>query len=90
MKTRKAVLCAGLLLCSISLNARKTKSQPDPQGVLSYSLPATSLVLEVEAVQENFYAGPYAKYASKYLGIDARQKDSQSYTVSKVSKTPYV
>ncbi len=89
MKTRKAVLCAGLLLCGIALNAQKTKSQPDPQGVLSYSLPATSLVLEVEAVQENFYAGPYAKYASKYLGIDARQKDSQSYTVSKVSMTPY-
>lgn len=90
MKTRKAVLCAGLLLCSIALNARKTKSQPDPQGVLSYSLPATALVLEVEAVQENFYAGPYARYASKYLGIDVRQKDSQSYTVSKVSMTPYV
>ena len=90
MKTRKAVLCAGLLLCSIALNARKTKPQPDPQGVLSYSLPATDIVLEVEAVQENFYAGPYARYASKYLGIDVRQKDSQSYTVSKVSMTPYV
>lgn len=89
MKFRCVLLCAGLLACGFSMSAQK-RSQPDPQGVLSYSLPATSLVLEVEAVQENFYAGPYARYASKYLGVEARQKDTRSYTISKVSLTPYV
>lgn len=90
MKKVKILLCAGLLAGSITMSAQKSKPQPDPQGVLSYSLPATSLVLEVEAVQENFYAGPYARYASKYLGVEVRQKDSQVYTISKVSLTPYV
>ena len=90
MKASKLVLCAGFLACSLTVCAQKQKPQPDPQGVLSYSLPATSLVLEVEAVQENFYAGPYAKYASKYLGVEAKQKDSQAYTISRVSLTPYV
>ena len=84
------VLCTWLIVSSVAMNAQKSGQESDPKGVLSYSLPATSLVLEVEAVQENFYAGPYARYASKYLGIDVRQKDSQSYTVSKVSMTPYV
>ena len=90
MKNVKILLCSGLMAASIALYAQKPKQQPDPEGVLAYSLPATTLVLEVEAVQENFYAGPYAKYASKYLGIEARQKDSQVYTISKVSMTPYI
>ena len=41
----------------------------DPTGYVTYSLPQTVLSLEVEAVRETFYAGPYAKYAEKYLGI---------------------
>ena len=43
----------------------------------------------LEAVKENFYAGPYAKYASKYLGVDARQKDEVTYTLSRVKMTSY-
>ena len=82
------MLCLWLMACGLVLYAQKP--QPDPEGMLVYSLPATSLVLEVEAVQENFYAGPYAKYAAKYLGIEARQKDSRSYTISRVGMKPYV
>ena len=36
-------------------SAQKTT---DPVGYVTYSLPSTTLVLDVEAVQENFYAGP--------------------------------
>ena len=72
MEIRKMVLCTWLIVSSVAMNAQKSGQESDPKGVLSYSLPATSLVLEVEAVQENFYAGPYARYASKYLGIDVR------------------
>ena len=62
----------------------------DSEGYLTYSLPSTVIVLDVEAVHENFYAGPYAKYAEKYLGIKARQKDDASYQIVKVGMTPLV
>ena len=53
-----------MLLASVSASAQKTQ---DPEGSLTYCLPSTVLTLEVEAVQEKFFAGPYAKYAEKYL-----------------------
>lgn len=87
MLIHKIMFCAGLLACSTAVHAQR--QQPDPVGILSYSLPATSIVLEVEAVQENFYAGPYAKFAGKYLGIDVRQEDSRTYTISQIRVTPY-
>ena len=60
----------------------------DPEGYLTYSLPSTSIVLEVEAVQEKFYVGPYAKYAEKYLGIKARQKDETTFQLTEIKMTP--
>ncbi len=51
---------------------------------IAYSLPSTSVRIEVEARQERFYAGPYARYAKKYLGVDARQENSETYSVSSV------
>lgn len=62
----------------------------DPEGSLAYALPQTVITLEVEAVQENFYAGPYARYASKYLGSEARLEDQVSCQVTSVKLTPYV
>ena len=59
----------------------------EPVGTLSYCLPMTSLTFEVEAVKETFYAGPYAEYAKKYLGIDVRKDDSVTYTLSEVKMT---
>ena len=43
---------------------------------VSYSLPRTTVTVEVDAVQESFFAGPYAPYAKKYLGIDVRQENA--------------
>ena len=62
----------------------------DPAGYLTYSLPSTTIVLDVEAVQEKFYAGPYAKYAEKFLGIKARQKDETLYHLAEVSMSSCV
>ena len=56
----------------------------DPEGALVYALPKTVINLEVEAVRENFHAGPYAKYAKKYLGIDVRQADGQTSRLNAV------
>src|SRR5574344_2755749 len=62
----------------------------DPMGTVSYSLPQTTITIEVEAVREYFYAGPYAKFAQKYLGVDARQADQTTCTLSTVRMTPYI
>ena len=62
----------------------------DPQGMLTYSLPSTTVSLEVTAVQENFYAGPYAKYAEKYLGVKAGTVDNSTFRITRINMTPYV
>ena len=69
--------------------ASAAASAQDPEGSLVYSLPSTTVRLQVEARKENFYAGPYARYAQKYLGIDARQKDDVTCTVTSVTMAAY-
>ena len=75
---------AAMLAPSVS-NAQENA---DPTGFVTYSLPSTVIALEVDAVQEKFYAGPYAKYAEKYLGIKARQKDETSFQLTEIKMTP--
>jgi len=60
------------------------------QGTVSYSMPQTVLVFSVEAQKETFYAGPYARYAQKYLGVNAELYDRVSYTVTSVKLIPAV
>lgn len=80
-------LMAAFVALPAAVSAQKAS---DPEGHLTYSLPSTTIRLEVEAVQEKFHAGPYARYAEKYLGIKARQKDETSCHIVKVSMTPLV
>lgn len=56
----------------------------DPAGTVSYALPVTTLTFEVEARREVFHAGPYSRYAEKYLGVQARQKDETNWQVTAV------
>ena len=88
MKTKfmMAALVAAMVF-PMSMSAQKTS---DPEGYLTYCLPETVLVLEVEAVRENFYAGPYAAYAEKYLGLTVSQEDKQAYQIKSIKMTPYV
>lgn len=72
-------------VASQSLHAQK---KSDPEGFVTYSLPQTTITLDVEAVQEKFYAGPYARYAEKYLGIKARQKDETTFQLTQIKMTP--
>ena len=87
-KLTQGIAIAALLFGSAAVSAQQ-KSTED-LGFLTYCLPATSIVMDVEAQQETFYAGPYAKYAEKYLGIKVRQKDATTVTVTSLSMTPYV
>lgn len=82
-KLRHAALAAAFALLCIPAGAQGS-------GKLTYSLPVTSLVMDVEAVCEDFHAGPYAQYAKKYLGIEARTEDKSTYSVTRVSLRPYV
>lgn len=55
---------------------------------LTYSLPRTTVSLTVTVERESSFAGPYARYAQKYLGINAAQQDAVRYEVVEMSLTP--
>jgi len=61
-----------------------------PAGAIVYSLPVTNIHLVVETTHELFVAGPYAKYAQKYLGIEAVEENRESYKLSSVELMPYI
>ena len=86
-KIAKFIMPLAMCVAAVSVSAQQNA---DPAGSLTYCLPSTVITLEVEAVQEKFYAGPYAKYAEKYLGIKARQKDETSFQLTEIKMTPYV
>ncbi len=77
------VVAAMPLFASAQINA-------DQEGYITYSLPKTTISLEVEAVQESFYAGPYARFAEKYLGIKPRLKDETTVQLTELRATPLV
>lgn len=85
--TCKLILALALMALPVAASAQK---KSDPEGFLTYSLPSTTIVLEVEAIQEKFYVGPYARYAEKYLGIKARQKDETTFQLTEIKMTPLV
>ena len=87
MKSIFKIAVATLMLIPMMTSAQENS---DPHGYLTYSLPSTTIVLDVEAVQETFYAGPYAKYAEKYLGIKARQKDETLFQITEVTMSPFI
>lgn len=83
----KSFLAIAIALLPMTALAQKNA---DPEGYVTYSLPMTTLSLEVEAVQETFYAGPYARYAEKYLGIKPRMKDEVTVQLAQLKMTPLV
>ena len=92
IKMKKTLLLAALALSLTGTHAfaQKVRTDFDPDGTVSYALPMTSLSFDVEAVQEKFYAGPYARFAQKYLGIEARLQDEQTYQLASVRITPCI
>ncbi len=63
---------------------KKIAMKSNGYGV-TYSLPKTSLVVTAEITQVTCKAGPYYKYAEKYLGLkDAVMSDHVYYELSKV------
>ena len=71
-----AGLLLGLLPCAVFAQT------------VTYSLPSTTVSLEVTAVREAFYAGPYAAYAAKYLGINAERENTVRTVLESVVMEP--
>ncbi len=90
MKRKIFLFAIVALAFSTVVSATPDKENQDPAGVVSYCLPNTSLSFEVEAICEMFHAGPYAKFAQKYLGVDARQEDGMTYRLAKVKMIPFI
>lgn len=88
MKRTIITSLAVLGLCCLA-HAQELYLGSDPVGTVSYSLPQTVISLEVEALKSDFHAGPYAKYAKKYLGIDVPQADGSACEIQAVKMTPY-
>jgi hypothetical protein len=84
MKTFAALVAA---MIPVLTSAQKNE---DPHGALTYCLPSTTVSLEVTAVQEHFHAGPYAKYAEKYLGVKAPVADYSVCRITEIKMTPYI
>lgn len=82
-----AILLSGATVASGQL---LRGSEPAPAGAVIYSLPSTTITLEVTAEHESFVAGPYAAFAQKYLGIEARSTSGDTYTIHSVEMRPYV
>lgn len=59
-------------------------------GAVIYSLPRTTVSVEVKALRESFTAGPYAQYAQKYLGVAARTQSGVTHTLTEITLRPYV
>ena len=77
-----------VMLAAVLPQLMSAQKSSDPVGFLTYSLPSTTISLDVEAVQEKFYAGPYARYAEKYLGIKARQTDETTFQITQIRMVP--
>lgn len=83
--TKALILTFALSAFQPIANAQNSQNQ---EGVVVYSLPSTSLVLQVETIKEVYTPGPYAKYAGKYLGIDVPQQSEERYQLSSIKLTP--
>lgn len=94
MKLR--IITALTLACAMTAGTaaqninRIEKGQEIPDGVVVYSLPSTTIRLEVEAVCEAYTPGPYCQWAKKYLGIDVPAEAGTTYTLSKIRMVPYL
>lgn len=85
MKTKALLLLALIFSISFNASAKKKKKEAPILGLV-YSLPRTVVKINVSAQYTQIVAGPYAKYAETYLGIqNVPLQDVQRWHISDVS-----
>ena len=94
MKIQGLILASlAVAVCSTVASAQSTQkftaAKHNEYG-LTYSLPTTHLRVTVEAEKTVKKAGPFYKYAKKYLGTDdVVTKDSQEWDLKTVDVASY-
>ena len=87
---KRAISTVGLLLFAVTITAQTVVEQMVPtkatgNGVV-YSLPKTSFIINAEVIKITKKAGPYNKYAERYLGLkDVTIKDAVYYELGRVT-----
>jgi hypothetical protein len=71
MKKNTLLLTLALLGAAAAAQTPLPAGSDVPSGAVAYALPATVIEIHVAARLERFTPGPYARYAPKYLGVDA-------------------
>ncbi|MDE6778657.1 MAG: DUF4831 family protein, partial [Alistipes sp.] len=71
-------------LCAQNYNITRAEAYETAGGIVVPDL-TTPLAVDLDVVCENFVAGPYARYAQKYLGVRATLSDKTVYEVSAAS-----
>lgn len=80
-----ASLLLGMPLMAQTKVVKKNAVKANNFGI-TYSLPKTSLVIDAEVTKVTCKAGPYYKYAEKYLGVkDAITEDKVYFELGKLS-----
>ena len=92
MKSIISLIAAGILAISPAL-AQQTKvltAEKHNEYGLVYSLPVTALEVTVTAERQTQIAGPYARYAKKYLANDNIIAESgEVWTIKSIDVRPY-
>lgn len=92
MSIRLTILLSVLTLAVQGIAAQNTRlltADKHNEYGLVYTLPVTSLKIDVTAKREVSHAGPYYKYAKKYIGTDKVVKmDKENWTITDVRITP--
>lgn len=83
MKGKHATIASTLLAVLLPLLPGRAQEVP-------YALPSTTILVQVEVEQQQFYAGPYAAFAKKMLNIDVRQEDEVSCSLVSARLVPVV
>ncbi len=84
-----ALIAAGFFPSSAQQTKILTAEKHNEYGLI-YTLPVTALDIEVTAEREVRKAGPYYRYAKKYVGTDKVVKeDAEIWTIKSVKVTPY-
>ncbi|MDR1380397.1 MAG: DUF4831 family protein [Tannerella sp.] len=83
---------SGLLLCAVTAMAQTNVEKVIPTKAsgdgITYSLPRTSFVVNAEVTRVTVKAGPYYRYAERYLGIkDVATEDAVYHELGKVTLT---
>ncbi|MDR0573498.1 MAG: DUF4831 family protein [Tannerella sp.] len=80
----------GLLLCAVTATAQTSVEKVMPtkasgDGII-YSLPKTSFIVNAEVTKVTVKAGPYYRYAERYLGVkDIATEDVVYYELGKLT-----